>query len=261
MGLGGPLRRTIPRPRRRRNRFCKPGSGQAVNPSAERTAEESPLCPDSGSNSASQRPDARFSMAHVSAGRRGLFPYQMLGRRHRARRWRGRDGECQPSIPAGRPVCRVKLTIGFHVQVTLHVSYRKQIAELRADAQDARAECAENGVLTGINADLLVDVSDEAHETPPLRRSRRRRYDNRQCRATSRTSSARPRGCRTGLEARTKCHFHRRGRFEGRWSRAGQRRRGWFSATHFLMSRDPHVLAAVVYYSRTISICNQYRSP
>src|SRR5882757_382972 len=73
-----------------------------------------------------------------------------------------RDRECQPRIPARRPVSGIELSISLQAQKCLIAPDRENISDLRAHAEYARAEAAENGRLTEIVGDLLVGVADEA---------------------------------------------------------------------------------------------------
>src|ERR1700676_1815435 len=75
-----------------------------------------------------------------------------------------RDRERQPRIPSRRPVGRIEFAVSFQIQVSLHLSDRKQKSNLRAYADDARLEPAENRMLTEIVGDLLIGISDETHE-------------------------------------------------------------------------------------------------
>src|SRR5262249_2283673 len=99
----------------------------------------------------------------LSAYLRALFAVHGR-RRHscRWRRWRDREGE--PRIDARRPVAGVKLSVGFQVQVSLHVSDRKKISNLRADADDARLEGTNPVARTPVTRTLVVDVADQSHE-------------------------------------------------------------------------------------------------
>src|SRR5260221_5198485 len=56
----------------------------------------------------------------------------------------------------------IELAISLHAEKCRVVSNLENIAKLRADAENARAEAAENGRLAEIVGDLLVGVADEA---------------------------------------------------------------------------------------------------
>src|SRR5882757_9583530 len=73
-----------------------------------------------------------------------------------------RDRECQPRVPARRPVSGVELSISLQAQKCLIAPNGENISDLRAHAEYARAETAENCRLTEIVGDLLVGVADEA---------------------------------------------------------------------------------------------------
>src|ERR1700726_2288599 len=85
----------------------------------------------------------------------------MLGWRHRS----GcglRNRERQPGVPAGRSVGGVELTICLQAQKCLIVPNQENISNLRSDAENARAEAAEDGRLTEVISDLLIGIADEA---------------------------------------------------------------------------------------------------
>src|SRR6267143_6844100 len=95
---------------------------------------------------------------------RSLLSYHMLGRRHRAGGGGLRDRERQPRVPAGRAIGRIEFAISFQAQKCLIVPNRENISNLRANAENARAEAAESGRLTEVVCDLLIGIADEADE-------------------------------------------------------------------------------------------------
>ena len=65
-------------------------------------------------------------------------------------------------VPARRAIGGVELAIALQAEKCRIVPNLENISELRADAEDARAEAAENGRLAEIVGDLLIGVADEA---------------------------------------------------------------------------------------------------
>lgn len=88
----------------------------------------------------------------------------MLGRRHRAGGGGLRDRERQPRVPAGWAIGCIEFAISLQAQKCLIVPNRENKSNLRADAENARAEAAENGRLTEVVGDLLIGMADEADE-------------------------------------------------------------------------------------------------
>src|SRR5579872_1354958 len=94
-------------------------------------------------------------------------PGQTLLRIHRLdRRWRwcgGGDVESYPGIPAGGPVFASEFPIRLEIEISLQlVAERKDVADLRADADDLRLEATDAIAGSAVAADLLVDIADEA---------------------------------------------------------------------------------------------------
>ena len=56
------------------------------------------------------------------------------------------------------------LVADLQVQISLHVSDREQISDLRSNAEHPRPEAAEKRVLAGIVGDLLIHIADKADE-------------------------------------------------------------------------------------------------
>jgi hypothetical protein len=85
-------------------------------------------------------------------------------------RWVGRSGcgrrnrKCQPCAPSRSPIGRVEIAVSPQPQEALHVSYGKNISDLRTGTECARPERAENGILAGVIRNLLIRISSEAHE-------------------------------------------------------------------------------------------------
>src|SRR5690349_18942602 len=76
------------------------------------------------------------------------YPSALLrehGPRGRLRRCcRGRKIERQPEVPACWPIFVGELAVGFQIEIALQlVSERKDVAELRPDADHARPEAAD----------------------------------------------------------------------------------------------------------------------
>src|SRR6185312_646759 len=92
--------------------------------------------------------------------------YSILANDRLRRRWRlgrfRRDREGQPGIPALSAVLRREFPISLQVEIALHVAERKQVADLRTDAGDARAEAVERSRRSGIVCDLLEVIADQA---------------------------------------------------------------------------------------------------
>src|SRR5215470_11968724 len=87
-----------------------------------------------------------------------IFPHDRFCRSGLRRR--GRDREGQPRIPTLGAVLRAELLEAFQVDVTLHVADRENVADLRADAGDARTKTVEPGRHTRIVGDLLEVIAD-----------------------------------------------------------------------------------------------------
>src|SRR5258708_3535838 len=94
----------------------------------------------------------------------GLLGHYPLRRRHRAGGRGFRDREGQPGIPARRPVFGGEFAISLQAEECLIISDREDVSDLRAEAQHARTEAAQNRILTKIVSDLLVGITDEADE-------------------------------------------------------------------------------------------------
>ncbi len=83
-------------------------------------------------------------------------------------RWRNcrcrcgiRDGEGHPHVPAFRPVFCGEFPVALEIQISLLVSNRKQIAELGAEAENARFESVEQWSRANIVSDPLIVISDQ----------------------------------------------------------------------------------------------------
>ena len=88
----------------------------------------------------------------------------MPGGLHGAFRRRLGDRERQPGIPARRPVCCIKFAIALQVQISLHLSNRKNVSDLGTDSENPGLERSQNRVLTGIGSHLQIGIADEAYE-------------------------------------------------------------------------------------------------
>src|SRR5437899_923379 len=64
--------------------------------------------------------------------------------------------EGQPDVPARRPICIVEFAVGLQVQISLHVSDRKDVADLRSDADHPRLEATDAIAGAAVAADLLI---------------------------------------------------------------------------------------------------------
>src|SRR5215472_15681132 len=98
-----------------------------------------------------------FSFASTT----GRFGNDGRGLRLRGGR-RRRQRECHPKIKAVRPVAVGELAIAFEVQVALHVSDRKQVSQLRTDADDERFKRTQKRPATAVRCYLVVNVSNGA---------------------------------------------------------------------------------------------------
>ena len=58
----------------------------------------------------------------------------------------------------------VEFAVAFDVQISLHVSNREEISDLRADTDDPRPETAQDWRLAKIVSDLLKEISNQADE-------------------------------------------------------------------------------------------------
>src|SRR5215472_5500497 len=84
-------------------------------------------------------------------------------RGHRRRCCRWRNIERQPDVPACWPIFAGKFAVGFQVEVALQlVCERKNVTDLRADANHSRLEAANAIARAAIAADLLIEVTHEA---------------------------------------------------------------------------------------------------
>ena len=93
-------------------------------------------------------------------------PSGPLFRSHQPRRGRGRwrcrrDHECDPGVPAVRPVLGGEFPVALEIEIALHVADREDEPDLRAEADDLRLEAADPIAVAAVAADLLVDVADE----------------------------------------------------------------------------------------------------
>jgi hypothetical protein len=77
-------------------------------------------------------------------------------RRHR------RDRKRQPCVPPGRPVAGVEFAVSFEVHVALHPGDGEEIADLRADPDDARLERSELRARSAVAGQLVIDISYRA---------------------------------------------------------------------------------------------------
>src|SRR5262249_19236523 len=75
--------------------------------------------------------------------------------------WRRRQHKGQPYIPAVGSVGAVELAIALKIDVALHACHRKNISNLRADADDAGLEGAEDRRAAAVTGELLVDIADQ----------------------------------------------------------------------------------------------------
>ena len=78
------------------------------------------------------------------------------GRSHR------RDRQRESCVPAGGPVAGVEFAVPFQVHVALHAGDREQVADLRADPDDARLERPELRARSAVAGQLVIDVADRA---------------------------------------------------------------------------------------------------
>src|SRR5579862_5861102 len=67
-------------------------------------------------------------------------------------------------MPARWPVRRIEFAVGFDIQISLHVSDREEISDLRADTDDSRPETAQDRTLAKIVGDLLIEIANQANE-------------------------------------------------------------------------------------------------
>jgi hypothetical protein len=93
-----------------------------------------------------------------------LLRHQMPGWRHGAFRRSRRDRERQPCVPARWTIGRIEFAVAFQVQISLHVSDRENISDLRTDAEHAGLHSAQDRELTEIVGDLLIRIADQADE-------------------------------------------------------------------------------------------------
>src|SRR2546423_15632649 len=91
---------------------------------------------------------------------------RLVFRDHRPRRRRRlagrsrRNHECKPRVPAVSAMRRVELLISLEVQITLVIADRKNVTELRSDADDTRLEGADSVADSAVARELVVDISD-----------------------------------------------------------------------------------------------------
>ena len=97
------------------------------------------------------------------------WPRRVLFREHwscrRGRRCRRRRKiERQPKVPARGPIFVGEFAVGLQVEIPLHfVSDRENVADLWADADHPRLEASDAIAGAAVTADLLVEVTHEAH--------------------------------------------------------------------------------------------------
>jgi hypothetical protein len=84
--------------------------------------------------------------------------------RGRWRRCRGRDGKCQPCVPAGGPIRTAKFCVGLEIDVTLKaLAERDDVAKLRSDAEHLRLEASDAVAGAAVAADFLLRVAYQAN--------------------------------------------------------------------------------------------------
>src|ERR1700722_1926958 len=92
----------------------------------------------------------------------------LLFRHHPARggggRCRGRDGKCQPCVPAGGPIRGAKFCVSLEIDVTLKaLAEREDVAKLRPDTEHLRLEATDVIACAAVAADVLVGVAYQTH--------------------------------------------------------------------------------------------------
>src|SRR5262249_48177399 len=90
-----------------------------------------------------------------------LLRYRRYFRRGLAWR-RGRDRESKPRVPALGPVLRREFPVALQVEITLKISHREQVSELRADAGDARLEVAQDRGNADVGGEVVIPIADAA---------------------------------------------------------------------------------------------------
>ena len=94
--------------------------------------------------------------------KRALFRDHGSPRCYRRRRRGRRDCECEPHVPAVRPIFAVEFPVAFEIEIALHIADRKQISDLRANANHARLEAPDTVAGTAVARQLIVKVTDGA---------------------------------------------------------------------------------------------------
>ena len=69
-----------------------------------------------------------------------------------------------PTYSSRTADCSIEFPVCLQVEISLHVADGKDIPDLRAYSENARSEAAEKRTSAGVVRDLLVGVSEEAHE-------------------------------------------------------------------------------------------------
>src|SRR5215468_2981788 len=105
------------------------------------------------------RPCIRTSKSNLTSTTR------RLGNDRRRRRLRGgrrrRQHKGQPYVPAVGSVGGIELAIALKIDVALHACHRKKISNLRADADDAGLERAEDRRAAAVAGELFVEIADQ----------------------------------------------------------------------------------------------------
>ena len=115
-----------------------------------------------------------------------------LGNDRRRRRLRGgrrrRQHKGQPYVPAVGSVGGIELAIALKIDVALHACHRKNISNLRADADDAGLERAEDRRAPVVTGQLFVDIADKADLQLRSKTVTRSNQDGNRCRWYIRSS-------------------------------------------------------------------------
>src|SRR5215469_12075910 len=75
-----------------------------------------------------------------------------------------RDRKREPDVPAVGSILGGELPVGFQVEISLQVPDGKEVADLRAEADDARLKTADAVSGSAVTADLLIEVADNADQ-------------------------------------------------------------------------------------------------
>src|SRR5262249_50339812 len=75
---------------------------------------------------------------------------------------RGRDRESKPRVPAIGSILRREFPVALQVEITLKISHREQVSDLRTDPADARLEIAQDWGSADVGGEVVIPIADAA---------------------------------------------------------------------------------------------------